>query len=111
MGAWVAMTTNSTFSLINGGLAGTIWVYLGSWLFTVTLVCSLVEMASMAPTSGGKSAPYRLCSGTIADFRLQDDTVSSVSLHLCALLTRTQDWVSEFAPPLQQKFLSYCVGW
>ena len=22
-----------------------------------------------------------------------------------------QDWVSEFAPPSQQKFLSYCVGW
>lgn len=54
MGTWVAMTTNSTFSLINGGLAGTIWVYLGSWLFTVTLVCSLAEMASMAPTSGGE---------------------------------------------------------
>ncbi|GIZ48779.1 hypothetical protein CKM354_001182600 [Cercospora kikuchii] len=76
MGTWVAMTTNSTFSLINGGLAGTIWVYFGCWMFTITLVCSLAEMASMSPTSGGQ-----------------------------------YHWVSEFAAPSQQKFLSYCVGW
>ncbi|KAI5363499.1 Putative amino acid/polyamine transporter I [Septoria linicola] len=76
MATWVAMITNSLFSLINGGLAGTIWVYLGSWLLTVCLVSSLAEMASMAPTSGGQ-----------------------------------YHWVSEFAPPSQQKFLSYCVGW
>lgn len=30
----------------------------------------------------------------------------------CLVLTLdTADWVSEFAPPSQQKFLSYVVGW
>lgn len=46
MATWVAMITNSLFSLINGGLAGTIWVYLGSWLLTICLVSSLAEMVS-----------------------------------------------------------------
>ena len=54
MATWVSMLTTNIFSLINGGLAGTIWVYLASWLCTLTLVASLAEMASMAPTSGGQ---------------------------------------------------------
>lgn len=54
MSTWVALTLTSTFSLINGGLAGTIWLYLASWIFTFALVSSLAELASMAPTSGGQ---------------------------------------------------------
>ncbi|KXT00574.1 hypothetical protein AC579_5067 [Pseudocercospora musae] len=54
MATWIAMLQGSIFSLINGGLAGTIWVYLASWMFTICLVCSLAEMASMMPTSGGQ---------------------------------------------------------
>lgn len=54
MATWLALLVGSLFSLTNGGLAGTIWVYLGSWICTMTLVSSLAEMASMAPTSGGQ---------------------------------------------------------
>lgn len=54
MATWMALLLTASFSLINGGLAGTIWVYLASWLFTICVVCSLAEMASMAPTSGGQ---------------------------------------------------------
>lgn len=58
MSTWVAMLMTSLFSLINGGRAGTIWVYLATWLCTFTLAASLAELASMAPTSGGQ---YREC--------------------------------------------------
>ncbi|KAK5175583.1 uncharacterized protein LTR77_000722 [Saxophila tyrrhenica] len=76
MATWIAILQASIFSLINGGLAGTIWVYLATWIFTISLVLSLAEMASMSPTSGGQ-----------------------------------YHWVSEMAPPSQQRFLSYVVGW
>lgn len=59
MSTWVAMLMTSTFSLINGGLAGTIFVYLATWLCTFALAASLAEMASMAPTSGGQYAWVR----------------------------------------------------
>lgn len=54
MATWIAMLMANIFSLINGGLAGTVWVYFASWICTLTLVASLAEMASMAPTSGGQ---------------------------------------------------------
>jgi len=54
MSTWVALLFTSTFSLINGGLAGIIWLYFISWLCTFALAASLAEMASMAPTSGGR---------------------------------------------------------
>lgn len=61
MSTWVAMMMTSTFSLINGGLAGTIWVYLATWLCTFTLAGSLAEMSSMAPTSGGQYHWVSMC--------------------------------------------------
>lgn len=54
MSTWVALLLTSTFSLINGGLAGTIWLYVASWICTFSLAASLAEMSSMAPTSGGQ---------------------------------------------------------
>ncbi|KAI7158396.1 amino acid permease [Hortaea werneckii] len=54
MSSWVALLVTSTFSLINGGLAGSVWVFFATWICTGTLVGSLAEMASMAPTSGGQ---------------------------------------------------------
>ncbi|KAI7662744.1 amino acid permease [Hortaea werneckii] len=54
MSSWVALLVTSRFSLINGGLAGSVWVFFATWVCTGTLVGSLAEMASMAPTSGGQ---------------------------------------------------------
>lgn len=54
MATWISMLMVNVFSLINGGMGGTIWVYFASWMCTLTLVASLAEMASMAPTSGGQ---------------------------------------------------------
>ena len=47
MATWLAVLTSATFSLINGGLAGTVWVYVGVWFFQIFVVLSLAEMASM----------------------------------------------------------------
>lgn len=44
----------STFGLINGGLAGLIWTYLGTFACFLAVIASMAEMASMAPTSGGQ---------------------------------------------------------
>jgi choline transport protein len=54
MSTWVAMLLSSVFSLINGGLAGTIWIYVASWLLVFFVAASLAEMSSMAPHSGGQ---------------------------------------------------------
>ncbi|GAB7356488.1 hypothetical protein MBLNU459_g7247t2 [Dothideomycetes sp. NU459] len=74
--AWVVALVTGILSLINGGTAGAIWMFLivACGMFLVML--SMAEMASMAPTAGGQ-----------------------------------YHWVSEFAPPKYQKFLSYIVGW
>ncbi|KAF1948949.1 amino acid transporter [Byssothecium circinans] len=63
-------------SLLNGGTAGGIWLFLIVCFGMFFVVLSLAEMASMAPTAGGQ-----------------------------------YHWVSEFAPPKRQKFLSYITGW
>ena len=54
MGTWLGMITASTFSLINGGRAGTVWVYTATWFCSIAVVASMAEMASMAPSSGGQ---------------------------------------------------------
>jgi choline transport protein len=76
MATWVAFLSSASFSLINGGYAGTVWTYIAVWILTIPVTLSLAEMASMAPTSGGQ-----------------------------------YHWTSEFAPPSQQRLLSYVVGW
>lgn len=58
MSTWVALLLANAFSLTNGGLAGTVWVYFATWLCTFALAASLAEMASMAPTSGGQYRKY-----------------------------------------------------
>jgi amino acid permease len=50
----LTMDRASTFGLINGGLAGLFWTYLGTFIGFVAVVASMAEMASMAPTSGGQ---------------------------------------------------------
>ncbi|WPH00004.1 GABA-specific permease [Acrodontium crateriforme] len=51
---WVAILSTTQLSMINGGQAGTIWVYVAAWVFTMPVAASMAEMASMAPTAGGQ---------------------------------------------------------
>lgn len=73
---WEYVLLSTSNALINGGFSGAIYEYM--WVFAgyLTVIVSLAEMASMAPTAGGQ-----------------------------------YHWVSEFAPPSCQKFLSYLSGW
>lgn len=41
MATWVAILGSASFSLINGGLAGTIWVYVGVWVRSSTIMNSI----------------------------------------------------------------------
>ncbi len=43
-----------SLGLLNGGFGGLFWVFVGTVLCYGTVVASLAEMESMAPTSGGK---------------------------------------------------------
>ncbi|KAI4285961.1 MAG: hypothetical protein L6R38_000254 [Xanthoria sp. 2 TBL-2021] len=73
---WETVLYTVSYGLINGGLAGLVWMFVIAAVGMGPVVLSLAEMASMAPTSGGQ-----------------------------------YHWVSEFAPPSVQKFLSFLTGW
>ncbi|KIW10346.1 hypothetical protein PV08_11308 [Exophiala spinifera] len=76
MATWEFVLVSLAAGLVNGGFAGLFWTFLGTVLCYSSIVASLAEMESMAPTSGGQ-----------------------------------YHWVSEFAPPRYQRFLSYSTGW
>lgn len=73
---WEFVFVSLAAGLVNGGFAGLFWTFIGVVFCYGTIVLSLAEMESMAPTSGGQ-----------------------------------YHWVSEFAPPKYQRFLSYSAGW
>ncbi|EON66770.1 hypothetical protein W97_06018 [Coniosporium apollinis CBS 100218] len=54
MATWESSLTANIFGLINGGTAGLIWVYIGTFFGFLCAVISMAEMASMAPTTGGQ---------------------------------------------------------
>ncbi|KAF2766876.1 amino acid transporter [Teratosphaeria nubilosa] len=54
MATWEAQFSASTFSLTNGGTAGAIWIYVGTFVGFLAAIASMAEMASMAPTTGGQ---------------------------------------------------------
>ena len=76
MATWEFVLVSLSAGFINGGFGGLFWTFIGTVTCYATIVASLAEMESMAPTSGGQ-----------------------------------YHWVSEFAPPRYQKFLSYSAGW
>lgn len=76
MATWEFVFVSLAVGLVNGGFAGLFWTFIAVVICYSTIVLSLAEMESMAPTSGGQ-----------------------------------YHWVSEFAPPSSQRFLSYTAGW
>lgn len=73
---WEYLLVSVYGGLVNGGFGGLVYEYIGTTICYFSVVLSLAEMASMAPTSGGQ-----------------------------------YHWVSEFAPPKYQRYLSYAAGW
>jgi hypothetical protein len=81
----------NTQGLIDGGLAGLFWAYIWNFIGFSFVVLSLAEMASMSV----KLALPLECLLTVSRA-----PISGGQYH----------WVSEFAPPKYQKFLSYITG-
>jgi choline transport protein len=73
---WEYLLVSVYGGLVNGGFAGLVYEYIATTTCYFSVVLSLAEMASMAPTSGGQ-----------------------------------YHWVSEFAPPRLQRYVSYAAGW
>ncbi|OQO04046.1 hypothetical protein B0A48_10689 [Cryoendolithus antarcticus] len=54
MGTWEVILSATAAGLTNGGTGGMIWMFVGSYICFGTIVLSLAEMSSMAPTAGGQ---------------------------------------------------------
>lgn len=54
MATWEFVLVSLSAGLSNGGYGGLFWVFIGTVLCYATVVASLAEMESMAPTSGGQ---------------------------------------------------------
>ncbi|KAF2030742.1 amino acid transporter [Setomelanomma holmii] len=53
-GTWEVLMTATSQGLVDGGPAGLIWSFVWTWFGFSTVMLSLAEMASMAPTAGGQ---------------------------------------------------------
>ncbi|KAH8704572.1 amino acid/polyamine transporter I [Phaeosphaeriaceae sp. PMI808] len=53
-GTWEVLMTATTQGLTDGGPAGLIWSFVWTWFGIGTVMLSLAEMASIAPTAGGQ---------------------------------------------------------
>lgn len=95
MASWEIALGASVISIYNGGLAGTIYMYIVCWIGFLAVYSSMAEMGSMAPTSGGGHM------GNCNRFQVTCTDLVLGQYH----------WVSEFAPAGYQKILSYFVGW
>lgn len=49
-----SLRSSNDYSLYNGGLGGAVWTFIITWFFTLCMIASMAEMASMAPTAGGQ---------------------------------------------------------
>ncbi|KAK0637101.1 GABA permease-like protein [Bombardia bombarda] len=53
-GVWEVLLTATYQGLVDGGPAGLIWSFVWTWFGMSTVILSLAEMSSMAPTAGGQ---------------------------------------------------------
>ncbi|KIW03865.1 uncharacterized protein PV09_05162 [Verruconis gallopava] len=54
MATWEFVLVSLALGLVNGGFGGLFWTFIGTVICYSTIVASLAEMESMAPTSGGQ---------------------------------------------------------
>lgn len=54
MATWEFVLVSLSVGFANGGFAGLLWCFITTVLCYATIVASLAEMASMAPTAGGQ---------------------------------------------------------
>lgn len=56
MASWEFVLVSLSVGFSNGGFAGLLWCFVTTVLAYSTVVASLAEMASMAPTAGGETS-------------------------------------------------------
>ncbi|KAJ5090970.1 hypothetical protein N7532_009654 [Penicillium argentinense] len=104
MASWESILLTSTYGLIDGGRAGMVYVYIGSFVGFFSSVISMAEIASMwvlfpSDETGSQHA-------------MRQDEPSNHHISTSAPTSGGQyHWVSEFATPRFQRFLSYITGW
>ena len=54
MATWEFVLVSLALGLINGGFAGLFWTFIVTVILHSSVVVSLAEMESMAPTAGGQ---------------------------------------------------------
>ena len=54
MATWEFVLISLSSGFMNGGFGGLFWVYIGTVMCYSSVVASLAEMESMAPTAGGQ---------------------------------------------------------
>jgi choline transport protein len=87
----------SIIALLNGGTAGFIWMYLIAWAGFMCVNTSMAEMGSMFVPSNMDTSVLVLHTDPL--------------LHRAPTSGGQYHWVSEFAPPQHQKFISFIIGW
>ena len=88
-GTWEVLLAASTQGMVDGGLAGLFWSYMWTFIGFSLVMLSLAEMASMAPTSGGKryASIYRsIVSANLARSVSLGQRVRAAEVCLCEYL-------------------------
>jgi choline transport protein len=61
MATWEFVLVSLAVGLVNGGFGGMSWTYIGTVVCYSSVVLSLAEMESMAPTAGGQYHAGMVC--------------------------------------------------
>lgn len=91
---WEYLLVSVYSGLVNGGFGGLVYEYIGTSICYFSVVLSLAEMASMAVSQAVPASNRAL-------ILKQSKPTAGGQYH----------WVSEFAPPRMQRYLSYAAGW
>ena len=114
MGGWIFVPNNAFWGLVDGNTGGTIAMYLANFASFATIIISLAEMSSMAPTAGGQYhwssefAPKSLqkpfsytagwlsalawCCGTTSGFFLAGNLIQAVIVELHPTSYTAEAW-------------------
>ncbi|KAK5171856.1 uncharacterized protein LTR77_003492 [Saxophila tyrrhenica] len=95
MASWEIALGASVISIFNGGVAGTLYIYIVCWIGFLAVYSSMAEMGEQQGTDFWRSIPLGI----------PNCHEMPASNH-----AKTKQ-VSEFAPQQYQKILSYFVGW
>ena len=137
MVTWEVICANILAIITNGGTAGMFWGFLIVVVGYLLVYASLAEMSSMVRANrvtiaspsltdnagrdsrwtvsqlNQQTASWRICKASkhFRSWKSRHDFAPGQARHTADKLSLRYHWVSEFAPPSSQKYLSYMTGW